>query len=1133
VPFYADLHVHSRYSRATSKDCDLEHLALWARKKGLAVVATGDFTHPGWMAELRAKLVPAEPGLFRLKPEIEREVDGWLPEPGGAAAGAAGAAAPDAVRFLLSVEISTIYKEGEKTRKVHHLIYVPEFEAADRVVARLARIGNLASDGRPILGLHSRDLLAIALESGPASYLVPAHVWTPWFSALGSRSGFDSIEECYGDLSSAIFAVETGLSSDPPMNWRVSALDRFRLVSNSDAHSPPKLGREACAFDCARDYFGIRRALETGEGFVGTVEFFPEEGKYHLDGHRKCGVRLAPEETRRNQGRCPACGGEVTLGVQHRVEELADRGEAAPPATAGAVRNLIPLPEILAELHRQGVGTRAVEASYEGLVARLGPELHILEHADLAEIGRRGSDLLAEAIARLRRGEVHRQAGYDGEYGVIRLFSDQELRQASGGVLFDLGGAADAPPARRGEPPLPSPGAPPNPAPQAEAAGLARPSGRVEASGVAPTVGGDPPGGLLAAAGPAESPPAIEVEPPGAASLAGAGGAENPLLAGLDPEQRAAAEAGDGPLLIVAGPGSGKTRTLTHRLAFLVEARGVPPERCLAITFTRRAAGELRERLATLLPGDSARVAVHTLHSLALSLLREHREAAGLPEGFRVAGPGERLALLREVGGASARAGRKLLERISRARRMGAARGGQPASQRESATGEPWAEEAAGATDLPATLSAYARRLAAEGLLDVDDLIERAADLLAARGDLAERCRERFAYLFLDEYQDLDAQQYRLVQLLSPAGARLTAIGDPDQAIYGFRGADVRFFGRFSEDFPGARVVRLRRNYRSMPAIVRTAGRVIAGSASAEAARRSEGEGARVAICEAPTERAEAEQVVQTIEELLGGHSFFSLDSGRGGGGRAALSFGEIAVLYRTEAQAGALSEALARSGMPYQRRSHAPLAELPEIDQLLGRMWSGSRGGSVAERLGAAALALIETPPAEAVEEDAEARGRDLRRRLEEALEILQPLARACGSDLARFHAEVMLALEVDTLDARADRISLLTLHAAKGLEFPVVFLVGCEDGLLPLRWGPAEDAVDLEEERRLFYVGVTRARDRLYLSRACRRFLRGEVRERAPSPFLKELDDLLDRRVAEPGRPSRGPDHRQLSLF
>src|SRR5712691_2585648 len=608
--FHADLHVHSKYSRATSRDLDLEHLAAWACRKGIGVVGTGDFTHPAWRAELKEKLVPAEGGLFRLRADVEKAVLEKLPGPCRAAP-----------RFLLEVEISTIYKKGDKTRKIHHLIYAPDFATVDRINARLARIGNIASDGRPILGLDSRNLLEIALDSGPDAYLIPAHIWTPWFAALGSQSGFDSIVECYGDLSDHIFAVETGLSSDPAMNWRGSFLDRYRLVSNSDAHSPGKLAREATAFDCDVDYFAIRRALETGDGFAGTVEFFPEEGKYHLDGHRKCGVRLTPRETLDLGGRCPVCGEPVTIGVEHRVEVLADRGETevAPPATAGEVQNLVPLPEVLSEITASGPSSKTVERSYDKLIATLGPELFILQSAPVEDVARATSSLLAEALTRLRRGEVIREAGYDGEYGVIRLFEERELKRLTAGdVLFDTPAVkkkAKLAPARAvTSDDVPAPTKPVEP----EASGLAK-----QAAGI---------------------------------------------LDGLDADQRKAAEIADGPLLIIAGPGSGKTRTLTHRIAHLVE-RGVAPAHCLAITFTRRAAAEMRARLAELLGDKAEALAIHTFHSLGLSILREHPAAAGLHRGFRIAGDAERAALLAKAIDVSPRKAETLLRAISKAKR--------------------------------------------------------------------------------------------------------------------------------------------------------------------------------------------------------------------------------------------------------------------------------------------------------------------------------------------------------------------------------------------------------------------------------------------------------------------------------
>jgi DNA helicase-2/ATP-dependent DNA helicase PcrA len=414
--FYADLHIHSKFSRATGRDADLEHMAIWARKKGVAVLGTGDFTHPEWFREIQDKLVLAEPGLFRLRDDLQREVDRQVDN-----------ACQGVTRFLLEVEISTIYKKADRTRKVHHLIYVPDLEAAGRLIAKLSRIGNLKSDGRPILGLDSRNLLEITLESSPHSYLIPAHIWTPWFAVLGSKSGFDAIEDCYGDLTPHIFALETGLSSDPPMNWRLSQLDRYTLVSNSDAHSPPKIGREACAFTCDMDYFSIRKALETRTGYAGTVEFFPEEGKYHLDGHRACGVRLNPSQTRKRNGRCPVCRGELTVGVLSRADELADRAEGFRPADPPAFRNLVPLPELLGEIHGVGAATKRVQAAYDELLAAFGPELFILEQASLSDVQRARSDLLAEAIRRMRSGRVHRDAGFDGKYGTIRMFAPGEL----------------------------------------------------------------------------------------------------------------------------------------------------------------------------------------------------------------------------------------------------------------------------------------------------------------------------------------------------------------------------------------------------------------------------------------------------------------------------------------------------------------------------------------------------------------------------------------------------------------------------------------------------------------------------------------------------------------------------------
>jgi ATP-dependent DNA helicase UvrD/PcrA len=1036
--FHADLHVHSKYSRATSRDLDLEHLAAWACRKGIGVVATGDFTHPAWCAELKQKLVSAEPGLYRLRDDIEQAIAQTLP-----------AACRTPVRFMLEVEISTIYKKADRTRKIHHLIYAPDFETVDRISARLARIGNIASDGRPILGLDSRDLLEIALESSPHAYLVPAHIWTPWFAALGSQSGFDSIAECYGDLADRIFAVETGLSSDPSMNWRVSFLDRYRLTSNSDAHSPSKLGREATTFECGLDYYAIKQALETGRGYVGTVEFFPDEGKYHLDGHRKCEVRLSPKETLAHGGRCPVCGDALTIGVEHRVEVLADRSEAQalPPPSAGAVSNLVPLAEILSELTATAAGSRAVAQGYSQAIAKLGPELAILQSMPVEDIARGGSPLLAEAITRLRAGQVIREAGYDGEYGVIRLFEANELaRLTAGELLFD----APISKRRRAEaakPHMPGTAAADN----GEATASARPRLRLVSS----------------------------------QATAGSG-----LLAQLDADQRSAAEAIEGPLLIIAGPGSGKTRTLTHRIAHLVAERGVAPEACLAITFTRRAAAELRDRLAALLPDGAERVAVHTFHSLGLAILREHANAAELRPGFRVACEAERASLIGATLDLPGREAQRVLRAISREKRM---RGGVGAGE---------------------ATAAYERALAERNWIDFDDLVALAARALSQHADLAAHYRKRWPWVSVDELQDLDEQQYRLLMLLAPAGSNLCAIGDPDQAIYGFRGADASGFERFRQDHPAARRVRLARNYRSSGSIVTASAQVIASSPSGPIAEAVRDMHERVAVHTAATERAEAESVVAAIEQMIGGHTFFSIDSGRAmPAGQSQRVFADFAVLYRTEAQTAPLCEAFERSGIPYKKNSHRPLTDDPSVQALLQEL--GERdGATLADDLRAAAEHLAERGDA----------GSTI------ALQRLTALARSCGNDRMRLKDLAALTSDAEFWDARADRVSLLTLHAAKGLEFAVVFIVGLEDGLLPLRWDEAEEEV--AEERRLFYVGMTRAKDRLILSHARQRLWRGRVRMREPSPFLRDIEaELVKHQPAYAARAK--PQERQLKLL
>jgi len=971
--YYTDLHIHSKYSRATSKSCNLEELALWAKKKGLSLISTGDFTHPAWFSEIKEKLVEYDDGTFRLKPEIEQEIF----------------KGEDPVKFILTVEISTIYKKGDKTRKVHHVVFAPNLKTAENFRNKLDAIGNIKSDGRPILGLDSRSLLETVLESGENAYIIPAHIWTPWFSVLGSKSGFDSIEECYEDLSDHIFAVETGLSSDPEMNWHVSKLDRFRLVSNSDAHSPSKLAREATVFDHNPDYYSLMNALKTGNGYVGTVEFFPEEGKYHEDGHRKCNVCMTPEETKKLGGICPVCGKPMTIGVSYRVHELSDRkGLITPPATAGKVFSLVPLQEIISEILGVGPASKSATLEYERLLNKFGSELSILQDIPTDEISKE-STLLGEGISRLRQGKVIKHAGYDGEYGIIRLFEEDELKRKN---YVNLKLKLDLP---------------------------------VEE--------------IKPAAEPKKYTPVPSNEQNSSQKVV-----ENPKKYGLDEFQQKAVQNPAKQLLIVAGPGSGKTTVLTNRIAYMISDLNVAPENCLAITFTRRAAGEMRERLTNLLAENkSTLINIHTFHSLCLAILKENYAKVGLDENFILMSEQEKKFCKDE----------KMLEKA----------------------------------------------------LSFDDLITLGIKLLEENADILQNYRERFKYVSVDEYQDIDENQYKLIRLLVPSDGNIFVIGDPNQAIYGFRGGDSKFFNNFTHDYPSTQTINLKNNYRSTNSIVDASNQMIN---SYNIISKWDKPHEKITIHTAPTDKAEAEFAASTIENLIGGHSFFSIDSDRASGEDGGYSFSDFAILYRTSSQLPPIIEALKRTGMPFVKLSNDLLCEKKEIRTLLNELTD-------------------EKPVSEQISEIES----DIKSQIDDyILKYLENLAAEHNSRDEFIH-EVSLLTEADTLDRRADRITLMTLHSSKGLEFKCVFVVGLENEILPLYRAKEQD--EIEEERRLLYVGMTRAKERLYLTHAEKRRWMGQMKTLEVSPFLAKIkEDLL--KLSKFEKEYKEKDNsRQLTLF
>ncbi len=1138
MKFIADLHVHSRFSMATAKNLDLEHLHISAQLKGITVVGTGDVTHPGWIAEIQEKLVPAEPGLFKLNESAARLADEQVP-----------VSCRGPVRFLLSGEISNIYKKTGRTRKNHNLVFFPDLETAARFNKRLAAIGNIHSDGRPILGLDAKYLLEMVLEASDRAFLIPAHVWTPWFSMLGSRSGFDSIEACFEELTEHIFAVETGLSSDPPMNWRVSGLDGMTLVSNSDAHSPQKLGREANWLQTQLSFEGIRSAIETGDPdrFLGTFEYYPEHGKYHMDGHRKCGVCLHPSETDAHQGKCPVCGKPLTYGVLYRVEALADQAPGRMPPSALPFLNGVPLADILSEVCQAGQNTKKVKQAHAMILDRLGSEFDILYNRSPTEIAAAGGILLSEAVDRMRSGRITLMPGYDGEFGRVRIFEPEERRRLMGQQSLFIMTAGDRAVDERPAAATPEDRCPP-PAPTAE-----KPRHRHK-------------------------------KDPG-------------LLDALNEAQRRAVLYGPGPLLVSAGPGTGKTRTLTHRIAHLIKEEKVPPAHILAVTFTAKAAGEMRDRLQRLLGTDAPLPWVGTFHAFCLKLLldRADRTADGvIDDADRDVLLGQAVEMVKRTVAESPSVN------VSRAREAIVC-----AKQRLEAPTPFQDRDTSEGHVLTRIYEAYQEILAVMRRYDYEDLVFQAVGLL----ETDEACRiglqEGFRHVFIDEYQDLNQGQYRLVKALCPPESNLCVIGDPDQAIYGFRGSDVTYFSQFLEDFPQAGKIRLTDNYRSTQVILDAASQVMAAQQGgptrpAEAPRArmdlNPMEGEKPVILAAGSEREEAWMVSDLIENLVGGSGYHRVDTGRvlDANLSSPLGFSDVAILFRTSAQQEVFSQALASRGIPFQVASRAKIQADRDLGAFISLVRIVSGLGTYADfhrihnrvqpGIGKAAAAGFfswavgqgldfEAALSAGTRNPIAGMGAGVRVRLagllgaltemEEAMsglgarEIIAYVAshpmvdtglkdspdlkekldgllasmNGCEADPVTFFSTLALQTDTDLYVSLAEKVSLMTLHAAKGLEFPVVFMVGCEQDLLPLRRA-GNDGVDVEEERRLFYVGMTRAERRLYFSWSSSRRVHGKRLSRQISPFIADIAEELLQRQDPPGKKPKDR-HTQLSLF
>ena len=1132
MKFIADLHIHSKYSRATAKNLDFENLYYTAQIKGVTLVGTGDFTYPAWISEIESKLVETEPGLFSLKKEIAKNIDKTIPEN-----------CRNPVRFILQSEISNIYKKDDRVRKNHNLVYFPDIDSVKKFNARLDAIGNIKSDGRPILGLDAADLLKIMLDVNDKGFFVPAHIWTPWFSMFGSKSGFDSIEECFGPLKSHIFAVETGLSSDPPMNWRIKDLDNVRLISNSDAHSPGYLGRNASVFNTDLSFFHIRQALEKNdlEKYHGTLDMYPHQGKYHYDGHRKCNICLNPAATAKIDGICPECGRKVTYGVLNRVQELATRKEGYEPENRHGFKSIIPLADILSEIFEVGPKTKKVATYYTRAIEALGPELGILVDKSVEQIDVANVPLLAEAIMKMRTGDINIDPGYDGEFGKVKLFSEPEKVRLKGEkyLLFDL-------PAKKNKP--------------GEKKLVGKQDLKIKTYKKIQNL-------------------SQPVKPKG-------------LLDGLNPEQKKAVESSARAMVIQAGPGTGKTRTLTAKIAYLVSKKNIEPGNILALTFTNKAARQLEQRIDQYVPKTKSQVLAATFHSFCLKLLLEYK-------GFNGAITDEslRIALIREAIGKETKKG--MVNKIDMLISFCKQNLLDPDDDLKNLIPRVESVESVEPDFFKKTYQTYQALCKQQNVVDFEDLILMTVKLLVGQKEVLLRVRERYQYIFIDEYQDLNFGQYELAKMISQ-GNHIVVIGDSDQSIYGFRGSDNKYFNRFADDFPGCEKIILSKNYRSTQTILDASFQMINKSLDRDEKFKvfsDKASAKKLIIKETTSEQAEAVAIGKMIEKLVGGTSFFSIDTGKVDLDiQKEYSFADFAILCRTRKQCETFINVFEKEGIPFQTADKKNLFEMNGICQLISlcRIMAKSEsfldiesifhyfGASLGKKERGKWYELYKKSCAlnkDTIEffgrADTDMSGiketsktkisiiakklRDLGEEIKncdnktairivcsktglkdiietndkigQAFEKLLSIAKLYN-DLKGFLDVIALNQDVDSIGFNMEKVSLMTMHAAKGLEFPVVFVAGCEQGLIPFA-RDGENIDDLEEERRLFYVAMTRAMDILCLTYAKKRSIYGKSFKRQRSFFIEDIEKSLTQLEKSRVFLPNNKKEKQLELF
>lgn len=1073
MDFIADLHIHSHHSMATSKQLRPEYLDYWAKIKGIKVVGTGDFTHPKWLEELKEKLEPAEEGLFKLRKKYK--IPSFIPE-----------TRENEVRFILTAEISNIYKKNGTVRKIHSVILSPDFETVEQIQNKLsAGKFNITSDGRPILGMDVKDLLELTLEINERNFFIPAHIWTPWFSVFGSKSGFNSMEECFEELSDHIYALETGLSTDPPMNWMCSFLDKFTLVSNSDAHSPEKLGRNANLFKCDLSYEGITDALKSKNPgkFGGTFDMFPQEGKYHYDGHRKCGIQWSPVETLKHRGICPVCGKKVTVGVTNRVVELSDREDITQKENRLPFYSIIPLKEMLSEIESVGENSKKINKIYENLIKKVGSEFNILHFLPLDEIRSKAGEVIAEGVRRMRNHEVIIKEGFDGEYGKIKVFQPDEVRYAGSQESLFKETATFKKNEKR----------------KLINFDLAE-YRKLEQFYSNKTIAAEP-------------------QPEYASEKTGA-------IKGLNSEQIQAVQHGEGTAIVIAGPGTGKTRVLTRRIAYLVDKQQVNPGNILAITFTHKAAEEMRHRCIELFgKSESAKkLTVSTFHAFGYELLNHYIDNTPFNPGFSVLDEDNKTDFISAILQVPRTEARKYASAFTSVKQNLQ----EPGNIKNDKLAEAY--------------KIYCKKLTEFNLVGLEDLIYLPVKLLSANSSVAKELNQRYKWIMVDEFQDINKMQYELLRLVTnnQQNPSLFVIGDPNQSIYGFRGSSARFISKLIEDYKETKVYKLNTSYRCSNNILKASGDIIQQEGLSGLS-----DGVKITIAPQATDKSEAEYIARKIEQLSGGLRFFSMDSQitLGESDENIESLSDFAILCRTKAQMKNIEKALLDHTIPYQLiaednffkhptvrkiKNVLELAHNPENKYLQNTLQqkistSGSTNGLISEIRELSGLQDKLEKIITKLEIDLNGD--------EEILKKLRQLGKKYEAAEKKFLEYLSLGKGQDIFESRAEKVTVMTLHASKGLEFKCVFIAGCENGLIPYSLFKNQET-DKEEEQRLLYVGMTRAQEYLYITYARKRFLMGQEKEMQRSPFLNRIEQELTETEKNTYK-KKNKDDGQLKLF